>query len=117
MALTQQTTPAILSRIAQAGATPSSNAGFADELFNCLAADASRLYGGLVAQGGLLTALQDRCQRTEASAVPSATVEELRRLCDKHDQDLAAHITQFQQEVNTGQAVIQEAFHKSDNAF
>ena len=49
--------------------------------------------------------------------MPNATVEELRRLCDKNDQELKAHITQFQQEVMTHQALMQEALQKADNAF
>ena len=83
MASIQQTAPAVLNRITQAGGTPSSNAGYADEMFVSLTKDAGQLYEGMVAQGGVIAALQGRCQRIEASAVPIATVEDLRGLCDK----------------------------------
>ena len=78
MATIQLATPGILNRIGQAGGSP---AGVADELLVSLATDASRVYDGMVAQGGMMAALQDRCQRIEAAAVPGATVEELRNLC------------------------------------
>ena len=131
MASIQQTAPAVMNRITQAGQTPSSNAGNVDEMFVSLTKDAGALYEGVVAQGGVVTALQDavttvtaRCQRIETAAVPASTVanlagtvEELRGLCDKNDQDLKAHIRQFEQEVKTDQALIQEALQKADKAF
>ena len=50
MASIQQTAHAVLNRNTQAGATPSSNAGFADEMFASLAAAAIQLYAGVVQQ-------------------------------------------------------------------
>ena len=108
MAVIQQTTPAILNRIAQAGGVPS---GAADELLVSLATDAGQIYDGLVTQGGMVAALQNRCQRIEAAAVPSATVEELRGLCDKNDQDLKAHITQFAAATAAAQQEVKRARH------
>ena len=83
MATIQLTTPGILNRIGQAGVPPSR---VADEVFASLATDSAQLYDGLVAQGGMVAALQARCQRIEAVAVPSAAVEELRSFCDTNDQ-------------------------------
>ena len=64
-----------------------------------------------------MTTVTARCQRIEASAVSVATVEELRGRCDKNDQELKAHIRQFEQEVKTDQVLIQEALQKADKAF
>ena len=57
MASIQQTAPAVMNRITQAGQTPSSNAGNVDEMFVSLTKDAGVLYEGVVAQGGVVTAL------------------------------------------------------------
>ena len=44
MASIQQTAPAVMNRITQAGQTPSSNAGNADEMFTSLTKDVGVLY-------------------------------------------------------------------------
>ena len=80
MTTIQLTTPGVMNRIGQAGVPPS---GVADEVITSLATDSVQLYDGLVAQGGVVAALQARCQRIEEAAVPSAKVEELRSLCEK----------------------------------
>ena len=77
-----------MNRIGQAGVPPS---GVADEVITSLASDSVQLYDGLVAQGGVVAALQAQCQRIEEAAVPSAKVEELRSLCEKNDQGLKTH--------------------------
>ena len=69
--------------------------GVADELFTCIVNDLRQMYEGVVAQGGVVVALQGRCRRIEDAAVPIVTVEELRGLCEKTDQELEAHISKF----------------------
>ena len=103
-----------MNRIGQAGIPPSAAA---DEVITALAGDSMQLYEVMVAQGGMVAAIQDRCQRIEEAAVPSAKVEELRSLCEQNDQGLKTHIAQFQQEVAIDQAKIQEAMQKADQAF
>ena len=73
MAAVQLTALAVMSRIAGVG-PPS---GVADELFTCIANDLRQIYEGVVTQGGVIVALQGRCQRIEDAAVPIARVEEL----------------------------------------
>ena len=73
-----------MNRIGQAGVPPSA---VADEVTTTLAGDSVQLYEGMVAQGGVMAAIQARCQRIEEAAVPSAKVEELRSLCEKMIKD------------------------------
>ena len=75
MAAVQLTAPAVMSRIAGVG----SPSGVTDELFTCIVNDLRQIYEGVVTQGGVIVALQGRCQRIEDAAVPIAKVEELKR--------------------------------------
>ena len=83
MAAVQLTAHAVMSRIEGAG-PPS---GMADELFACIVNDLRQIYEGVVAQGGVVVALQGRCQRVEDAAVPITKVEELRGLRGRNYQD------------------------------
>ena len=65
----------------------------------------------------MLNALEQRCQRIEEAAVPTGTVEELRGLCDRNDQDLKAHIDRFHQEVTAQHTGLQGALKKAEDAF
>ena len=112
MAAVQLTAPAVMSRIAGVG-PPS---GVADELFTCIVNDLRQIYEGVVAQGGVVVALQGRCQRIEDAAVPITRVEELRGLCERNDQELKAHINKFSQDVLTHQTLLQEALLMAEQA-
>ncbi len=70
----QLTTPAILNRIAGVNAPIAS----CDEILTSMASVANQLYNGMVQQGAMVMALQDRCQRVEEAAVPTGAVEGLR---------------------------------------
>ena len=95
MAAVQLTVHTVMSRIEGVG-PPS---GVADELFTCIANDLRQIYEGVVAQGGVVVALQGRCQRIEDAAVPIAKVEELRGLRERNDQELKARVNKFSQDV------------------
>ena len=70
MAAVQLTAHAVMNRIEGAG-PPS---GVADELFTCIVNDLRQIYEGVVTRGGVIVALQGRCQRIEDAAVPITRV-------------------------------------------
>ena len=88
-----------------------------DELYASLARVANQLYNGLLHQGSMIIALQNRSQMIEEAAVPTETVETLRGLCQGNDQELKAHIGRFQQEVAVRQAGLRGARKKAEDAF
>ena len=111
MAAVQLTAHAVMSRIEGVG-PPS---GVADELFTCVVNDLRQIYEGVVAQGGVVVALQGRCQRIEDAAVPTTKAEELRGRCERDDQELKVRMNKFSQEVLTHQVMLQEVLQKAGN--